>query len=609
MTDKKIKNMLNDEVNGIVCGSRTEILGECGVKTKEKKEIGKTVFKVIGVAASFAFIAALAYVCYLPVYMKNNGLLPASGETGTAASSDGADTAPSVAETLAGQDQTGGKLTLEAVQNIIASSKTFEEARKKINEAGEFAGIYGSGITFINYTLYSDEEAVGVLTVSDIKISYTIGPNSYVLCSYGDFPPSVYGEETDPATGEKIIRVDEYMKDFVLSDESETALKSIYIESARICTSGRKILIPVTEYTSEFIRFNYSNHPDQVDYDGISYYRVETAFNKTDFYLVFLASVQTFKDSWWAYEPVSIKAGQEDSVYSHYLVFSTGYLKMGYASLYDYAVDLPEDLTEPDTMTYYKIGFRSTFVRKYPKSSDKTDLAELWFSELADQSENKYDYGEYNGYRVRLIFGNLSVINDIEVGGYSFRTGSSAEIKAEKDGISYDLKEAYEKGFLTEDDIAKINMIHRARFGLYYDSPAEMTKAARYNSGMSVIMSSNTDQDEIDRLMLSLFKSIFGKYGTESEYNYCGYDNLFAPDRFLVCIMKKSDGSEYTAQDFPELELTAVGKLMDYKDGTCGLVLYLKNPGEENVLEAIRLMCARSDVKYAEPNFIMIIDD
>ncbi|MBQ1847714.1 MAG: hypothetical protein II135_06905, partial [Clostridia bacterium] len=271
MTDRKAERKLAEEAKGILEKNRAAVLSGCGVKVKEKKEIGKTVFKVIGVAASVLLIAALAYVCYLPIYMQQHGLLPSSGETDAAPSSNGTGTAPySAEETLAGPEQTGRKLTLDAVTDIISSSKSFEEIREKTAKIGEFAGIYGSGIIRTNYKLYSDfseTEEVGYLTVSDFDVSFTVGPNSYVLCRQSDYLPLEYGEETDPATGEKIIRIDEYMKDFALPDDSAEALRRVYSESARICTRGREILIPVSEYTTDFIRANYSKEPAKTDYD------------------------------------------------------------------------------------------------------------------------------------------------------------------------------------------------------------------------------------------------------------------------------------------------------------------------------------------------------
>ncbi len=83
MTDRKAERKLAEESKGILKKNRAAVLSGCGVKVKEKKEIGKTVFKVIGVAASVLFIAALAYVCYLPIYMQEHGLTPAGTVTTT----------------------------------------------------------------------------------------------------------------------------------------------------------------------------------------------------------------------------------------------------------------------------------------------------------------------------------------------------------------------------------------------------------------------------------------------------------------------------------------------------------------------------------------------
>ena len=70
-------------------------------------------------------------------------------------------------------------------------------------------------------------------------------------------------------------------------------------------------------------------------------------------------------------------------------------------------------------------------------------------------------YGEYSGCSVRFQASQCSVVTIIEVGGYKFPFGSSFSITAEKDGEIYDLKDAFEKGFLTSDDIAQIYEIHK----------------------------------------------------------------------------------------------------------------------------------------------------
>ena len=75
------------------------------------------------------------------------------------------------------------------------------------------------------------------------------------------------------------------------------------------------------------------------------------------------------------------------------------------------------------------------------------------------------DYGVYGGWFVQIYDAGLVRIDepvDI-ICGYSFRLPSGSYIiTAEKDGEEYRLEKAFEKGFLTEDDIEEIYYIHRA---------------------------------------------------------------------------------------------------------------------------------------------------
>ncbi len=75
------------------------------------------------------------------------------------------------------------------------------------------------------------------------------------------------------------------------------------------------------------------------------------------------------------------------------------------------------------------------------------------------------DYGVYSGWFVQIYDAGLVRIDepvDI-ICGYSFRLPSGSYIiTAEKDGEEYRLEKAFEKGFLTEDDIEEIYYIHRA---------------------------------------------------------------------------------------------------------------------------------------------------
>ena len=74
------------------------------------------------------------------------------------------------------------------------------------------------------------------------------------------------------------------------------------------------------------------------------------------------------------------------------------------------------------------------------------------------------DYGVYSGWFVQIYDAGLVRIDepvDI-ICGYSFRLPSGSYIiTAQKDGEEYLLAKAFEKGFLTEDAIAAIYLIHR----------------------------------------------------------------------------------------------------------------------------------------------------
>lgn len=71
-------------------------------------------------------------------------------------------------------------------------------------------------------------------------------------------------------------------------------------------------------------------------------------------------------------------------------------------------------------------------------------------------------YGKFGEYGVWFRNGPAAALTTEEVAGYQFHFGSSFTISVEKDSEKYDLKEAYEKGILTKDDIEKIYRSHKA---------------------------------------------------------------------------------------------------------------------------------------------------
>ena len=78
-------------------------------------------------------------------------------------------------------------------------------------------------------------------------------------------------------------------------------------------------------------------------------------------------------------------------------------------------------------------------------------------------------YGKFSGCSVWVILGQAQVIDVQEVDGKKFIFSSSFNIFVEKYGEICDLKDAFEKGFLTNDDIAEIYEIHKEFVVQYYD--------------------------------------------------------------------------------------------------------------------------------------------
>ena len=72
------------------------------------------------------------------------------------------------------------------------------------------------------------------------------------------------------------------------------------------------------------------------------------------------------------------------------------------------------------------------------------------------------EYGSFSGCRVWFVPGQLCVVTEKTVAGYPFTYCSSFMIYVEKDGVDYDLSQAYEDGLLTEQDVAEIWQTHRA---------------------------------------------------------------------------------------------------------------------------------------------------
>ena len=85
------------------------------------------------------------------------------------------------------------------------------------------------------------------------------------------------------------------------------------------------------------------------------------------------------------------------------------------------------------------------------------------------QQEMKFDwfgyYGTENGYHIifyHSAYNNMTNSWFKEVAGYSFHGGGAAQLVAYKKGEFIDLQEAYEKGIISKEAIAKAAELHAA---------------------------------------------------------------------------------------------------------------------------------------------------
>lgn len=83
----------------------------------------------------------------------------------------------------------------------------------------------------------------------------------------------------------------------------------------------------------------------------------------------------------------------------------------------------------------------------------------------ADTVAGKQYYGTYNGYVVLMSSGQMAAIANVDIGRRIFKWGSSALVlEAYKDGQAQPLKDVYEAGGITDQDLDKILDAHKAHF-------------------------------------------------------------------------------------------------------------------------------------------------
>lgn len=104
-------------------------------------------------------------------------------------------------------------------------------------------------------------------------------------------------------------------------------------------------------------------------------------------------------------------------------------------------------------------AYRSTFLS--PAEAREYEFA----NEDADTVAGMQYYGTYNGYAVLMNAGMLAIVSSAQIGPYIFQWGSGdLKLYAYKDGEFHDLKDVYEAGYLTDEEIGTVAAAHKDYF-------------------------------------------------------------------------------------------------------------------------------------------------
>ncbi|MBE6986342.1 MAG: hypothetical protein E7433_02810 [Ruminococcaceae bacterium] len=84
-------------------------------------------------------------------------------------------------------------------------------------------------------------------------------------------------------------------------------------------------------------------------------------------------------------------------------------------------------------------------------------------------------------------------------------------------------------------------------------------------------------------------------------------DSEFAEDSVIICVYPFANAYEFTPEDFPELQCSAVYSLASSSDTTPTrlIILSLKDGSRQAVIDAIKRLQLRADVYSAGANYVI----
>ena len=195
-------------------------------------------------------------------------------------------------------------------------------------------------------------------------------------------------------------------------------------------------------------------------------------------------------------------------------------------------------------------------------------------------------YGVYNGYFAVLMFdsyiapkegGYINNEMEIVIDGVSFFYGpiTSAEITLYKDSAFYSLRDVYNDGLLTKDDLNSI---------AYYQNEGMVfpVRTSKIPTGIKTIWDGNINDNFDDRNILIVI-----------DKNYTNW-RFYASDFKMVDVVK--------VQSLSVLRLMSRGALIDISNWRDIWCIEIGNPGKQNVINAIRELEKLPFIEYAGPN-------
>lgn len=152
----------------------------------------------------------------------------------------------------------------------------------------------------------------------------------------------------------------------------------------------------------------------------------------------------------------------------------------------------------------------------------------------------------------------------------------------------------------TKEDNSEKNVEQENNDDANTDKQSNNDKNTKNDNNMTNNVSNDTnkdvEKDVEDNTNNNINKDVDEYINVPAERPDFAYDRV----NVRITLERTNMNKEYTVEEFSEVELVSIeNQNLEYLEGD-SLTLYLKNPGKENVLNAVELLKKNPIVKYAE---------